>query len=143
MGGCASKPKESDNFPVEAAASPEKSQLETTTQDNANGGESQIEKPLVDLSEPEKEAQAGASSEPKAVAAEPFSLESKVAAETAKPTDQEDVKVAPKNVEDKDVEVTDNTTVPPAAKEAEAVKPTAAPAPSKEEVKTDAPLVSL
>ncbi|XWS61448.1 hypothetical protein CRYUN_Cryun07bG0126600 [Craigia yunnanensis] len=74
MGGCASIPKESD-IPVEAPANPEKPQLETAAQENTNGGESQIEKPLVDLSEPEKEAQ-DSSSEPKAAAAEPASAES-------------------------------------------------------------------
>ncbi|XWS50245.1 hypothetical protein CRYUN_Cryun12cG0071800 [Craigia yunnanensis] len=132
MGGCASKPKESD-IP-ETPASPEKPQLETAAQENTNGGESQIEKPLVDLSEPEKDAQ-GSSSEPKATAAEPVSSETVV--ETAKPT-EDDVKVAVKNADDK-IEVTDKTTVP--VKEAEAEKSSAAP--SKEEVKSDAPLVSL
>ncbi|XVF10218.1 hypothetical protein REPUB_Repub07fG0163700 [Reevesia pubescens] len=133
MGGCASRPKESD-IPVEAPA-PEKPQLETAAQDNTNGGENGIEKPLVDLSEPEKEAQAS-SSETKAVAAEPVSAET--VAETAKPTEEE-VKADAKNAEDK-VEVNDNTTILP-VKVAEADKSNAAP--NKEEVKSDAPLVSL
>ncbi|XWS38080.1 hypothetical protein CRYUN_Cryun19dG0100100 [Craigia yunnanensis] len=126
MGGCASKPKESDI--------PEKPQLETAAQNNTNGGEGQIEKPSVDLSEPEKEAQ-GSSSEPKAAAAEPVCSET--VAETTKPT-EDDVKADTKNAEDK-VEVIDKSTVP--AKEAGAEKSSVAP--SKEEVKSDVPLPSL
>ena len=103
-------------------------------QDNTNGGESQIEKPLVDLSEPEKEAP-GSSSETKATAAEPVCSET--VAETTKPK-EDDVKADAKNAEDK-VEVTDKSTVP--AKEVEAEKSSVAP--SKEEVKSDVPLVSL
>ncbi|XVF12788.1 hypothetical protein REPUB_Repub08aG0149900 [Reevesia pubescens] len=136
MGDCASKPKASDI--------PEKPQLQTAALDNTNGGEKEIEKPSVDLSEPEKEAQAS-SSEPKAAAAaaEPVSIET--VAETQKTT-EDDVKVAAKNVEDK-VEVNDNTTVVPAKEEddeAEADdKPNAAPSKELKEVKSDAPLVSL
>ncbi|XVE64522.1 hypothetical protein DITRI_Ditri07aG0107200 [Diplodiscus trichospermus] len=120
MGGCASKPKESD-FPVQAPASPEEPQFETVAQDNTSGGESQIEKSLVDLSEPEKEAQ-GSSSEPQAFGAEPVSSDS--VAETVKPT-ADDVKAATKHAEDK-VEVTHKTTVVP-AKEAVTEKTSAAP----------------
>ncbi|XP_022737308.1 uncharacterized protein LOC111290241 [Durio zibethinus] len=128
MGGCASKPKEYDI--------PEKPQLGTAAQDNTNGGETQTEKPLVDLSESDKTAQ-GSSSEPEGAASEPVSAET--VAETAKPT-EEDVKASTNIAEDK-VEVTDNTTVLP-VKEAEAAHNSNA-APSKEEVKSDAPLVPL
>ncbi|XP_022733932.1 uncharacterized protein LOC111287567 [Durio zibethinus] len=99
MGGCASRPKESD-IPVEAPANSEEPQLETAAQNNTNGGESQIEKPLVDLSEPEKEGAQDSSFEPKAATAEPVSAET--VAETVKPT------------EDIVKEITDNTTVQPA-----------------------------
>ncbi|KAK6275281.1 hypothetical protein POUND7_004990 [Theobroma cacao] len=120
MGGCASRPKEFDT-PVDAPASPEKAQLETTAQENTDGGEDQNKQPLVDLSEPEKEAQNSSSDSNAATAAE------LVSADTAKPT-EDDVKAVANNAEDK-VEAT------------QADKSKAAP--SKEEDKNDAPLVTL
>ncbi|GAV79168.1 hypothetical protein CFOL_v3_22633 [Cephalotus follicularis] len=74
MGGCASKPKESDlhpdSLPSQAPASPKKAEPETIAQENTNGGENQNEAPLVDLSEPTEEAK-DSSSESKVAHAEP------------------------------------------------------------------------
>ncbi|MFQ6651531.1 hypothetical protein Gotur_023820 [Gossypium turneri] len=115
MGGCASKPKEFDG-PADAPIS-----SDTTAHSNTNGGESQIEKPAVDGSEPEKEAQTAVSAETDA-------------GKSVKPA-EDDAKADDKNAEDK-VDATPK-------QEAEEAEHKSNDAPSKEEVKSEAPLASL
>ncbi|KAB2069857.1 hypothetical protein ERO13_A08G106200v2 [Gossypium hirsutum] len=115
MGGCASKPKEFDG-PADAPIS-----SDTTAQSSTNGGESQIEKPAVDGSEPEKKAQTAVSAETDA-------------GKSVKPA-EDDAKADDKNAEDK-VEATPK-------QEAEEPEHKSNDAPSKEEVKSEAPLASL
>ena len=112
MGGCASKPKEFDG-PADAPIS-----SDTTAQSSTNGGESQIEKPAVDGSEPEKEAQTAVSAETDA-------------GKSVKPA-EDDAKADDKNAEDK-VEATPKQEAEHKSNDA----------PSKEEVKSEAPLAPL
>ena len=112
MGGCASKPKEFDG-PADAPIS-----SDTTAQSSTNGGESQIEKPAVDGSEPEKKAQTAVSAETDA-------------GKSVKPA-EDDAKADDKNAEDK-VEATPKQEAEHKSNDA----------PSKEEVKSEAPLAPL
>merc|ERR1711879_959430 len=121
MGGCASKPKESDVMPPEAAADESKEQKN-------NGGEKQNEAPLVDLSEPKQECGEAASDEPKPAVIEPVSADSAAVTALQNPEDK---------VETAAIATTVVTKEEVKEKEKEKV------AEAKVEDKSDAPLVTL
>merc|ERR1711879_917933 len=105
MGGCASKPKESDVMPPEAVpseapVSPKNAETEAEIKADAeaaadeskeqknNGGEKQNEAPLVDLSEPKQECGEAASDEPKPAVIEPVSADSAAVTALQNPEDK-------------------------------------------------------
>uniref|UniRef100_A0A2N9HQH8 Uncharacterized protein n=1 Tax=Fagus sylvatica TaxID=28930 RepID=A0A2N9HQH8_FAGSY len=144
MGGCASKPKESDIqkelLPNDDSAISQKAEGETVAQESKNGGENQSEAPLVDLSESKEETKEEGkdlSSEPKTAEAAPVSVEA--GEEIAKAT--EDKVEAPAKTTEEKVEAGNETqkAVEDQA-ESKADKPVAAPS---SEDKIDAPLVTV
>ncbi|PSS32898.1 A-kinase anchor protein like [Actinidia chinensis var. chinensis] len=116
MGGCASRPKDLDTkqqpLIAEEATTPKKAEGETVPQED-NGGETEKEEPLVDVSEPGQEV---AKTEDPAAEAKP---------EEAKPTGE----AAGEAEEEETEEVKE--------------KPEEEPATPTVEDKSDAPLVTL
>ncbi|XP_075650779.1 uncharacterized protein LOC142621344 [Castanea sativa] len=118
MGGCAGKPKRSDvhkeSIPTEDPAQANKAEGEAIPQESQNGGESQKEAPLVDLSNPKeeetKEKGGNDSSEPKTDEAVPVSVEA--GKETAKTTEGKVEVPAANNSEEKKVGAGNETKKP-------------------------------
>ncbi|KAG6655323.1 uncharacterized protein LOC122311006 [Carya illinoinensis] len=118
MGGCATKPKESDilaeDIHTDGCTAPKKDDGETSAQGTDNGVESQSEAPLMDIS---KEENGNLSSEPKTVEATPVLVE---AAEEATKTTTEDKVEAPANESNDKVEAVKETQEPAKEEQAEA-----------------------
>ncbi|XP_050253975.1 uncharacterized protein LOC126700039 [Quercus robur] len=139
MGGCAGKPKHSDvhkeSIPTEDPAHANKAEGEAIPQESQNGGESQKEAPLVDLSNPKEEETKEKASEPKTDEAVPVSVEA--GKETAKTTEGKVEVPAANNSEEKKVKAGDETKKPVEGQaEANVQKPDA-------NNKSDAPLATV
>ncbi|XP_018828115.1 uncharacterized protein LOC108996593 [Juglans regia] len=136
MGGCATKPRESDvlaeSIHTDGCTAPKKDDGETSAQGTDNGVKSQSAAPLIDIS---KEENGNLSSEPKIIEAAPVLVEA--AEETTKTTTEDKVE-APANESNDKVDKVEAPAKESNDNKVEAVKETQEPAKEEQaEAKTE------